>query len=1197
MKPVQLMHWFAVVMVALSVLPDASTQASEAAAPAVAGPADQQVYAPLAPTDNPTPIVSTGITKYTIASPKLFWYASTVQGCPLHGPSLAATYAEDILRIPTYGGLSRALWHNEAVCNSADITSNLISDGSYLYWVSLSQGAVVKLSTEANPGDPVQVVNKTVPNIGELVILGGTLYALTGGTPGSVWTIDPASGAAAQLIANAGNNPSDLQTDGGYLYWIANGGDLEQWDFHYAQLWVVSHSVTGYGPDLYGYGVYYATGKDIHYYSNYDNTFSSFYTGSDPNATIGNIVLDSTNIYFFEQHLVNCVGLFCQRQYDLFRAGKNGSSPAAIFVSAALTYGTDFPGSLNQDGDYLFWQASGQINRLAKNASALPLVNMRVTGLEITQAVQKTDNSVQLIENKRTFVRVYVKSDGAPVAGVTAYLYLTNGTITTAGPLVPVNPVGQTITVQSLPSRDNLNDAFLFELPWNWLNGTIHLRAVLNPNGVPPQASYANNQYDSAAFTFKTSPRLQVQFIAFGYYLNNQVYYPRFVKDIIQTYSWIRRVYPVASTPGFSTDPSAGFRPNLWFVPDDDLGTRVNQTNAACNGLKDKSLCASAYTNSLLNQLRTDNNIASNIFLYGMISDGAGTFPRGQAGSGNVSSGPAGTTCCGSAAWDTDGSYADWYAGHEIGHTLGRNHPWTGSSLDDSVCGQTPSDGALDKSYPYPDSQIGPNDKSLEGFDTGDGELGIAPNIYPGNTWKDNMSYCPNKWISDYTYNGMYSYMIAHPSAASIAASQTAQVTGNFLSVFGTIYPNSSLAQIDILRHTSSVGQVPPITAGDYSIRLVGASGTLADYAFTPADAQNSNEPTLSFAQVVNFVAGTTEVQIVKLAGNQVLATHALSPHAPVISNVALQGAPNPVTGTVTLAWNASDPDNDPLSFDILYSRDGGNTFQPVMVGMKGSSAQVDTARLGGSGSALLRVVATDGSNTAQGDSATFTMANKPPQPVIQLPADGLHVHYGQLVNFSGAAEDFQDGGVTGGSLVWSNQKGVLGNGPLLSSTNLPVGTNRITLTATNSLGLPASASITVYVDDNLNLPGPTLSAGPSPISVQVAAGDKSPQSAHVTIENVGSGSLNWTATSSAAWLKLGATSTLTGTAPATLDLTLDPTGLTNGQSQTTDLVITSPAASDHITETITIPVSLSMGDAWHNSSTAIQLFLPLVDR
>ena len=48
--------------------------------------------------------------------------------------------------------------------------------------------------------------------------------------------------------------------------------------------------------------------------------------------------------------------------------------------------------------------------------------NLRITGMEVTQGIQDLANSVLLVSGRRTFVRVYVKSDGPAVPGVTATL-------------------------------------------------------------------------------------------------------------------------------------------------------------------------------------------------------------------------------------------------------------------------------------------------------------------------------------------------------------------------------------------------------------------------------------------------------------------------------------------------------------------------------------------------------------------------------------------------------------------------------------------------------------------------------------------------------------------------------------------------------------------------------------------------------
>lgn len=147
-------------------------------------------------------------------------------------------------------------------------------------------------------------------------------------------------------------------------------------------------------------------------------------------------------------------------------------------------------------------------------------------------------------------------------------------------------------------------------------------------------------------------------------------------------------------------------------MADDELGSRVNRTHADCLAMDAdyRNLCASAYTNTMMNAMRIEDGVSSDIFMYGMISDAAGFFPRGQACCGEkVSSGPVGVPDA--ASWDTDTSYGDWYAAHEIGHTLGRGHP--AENADDPAtqnvvegCGHSPDDN----NYPYADAKISPPD-------------------------------------------------------------------------------------------------------------------------------------------------------------------------------------------------------------------------------------------------------------------------------------------------------------------------------------------------------------------------------------------------------------------------------------------------------------------------------------------------------
>ena len=172
--------------------------------------------------------------------------------------------------------------------------------------------------------------------------------------------------------------------------------------------------------------------------------------------------------------------------------------------------------------------------------------------------------------------------------------------------------------------------------------------------------------------------------------------------------------------------------------------------------------------------------------------------------------------------------------------------------------------------------------------------------------------------------------------------------------------------------------------------------------------------------------------------------------------------------------------------------------------------------------------MAYDGSQTAQSDSPPYRVAFKPPQVAILGPASGVHVQYGQMVALVGEATDPQKA-PEGLVLAWRNGSTLLGGTATLSLDNLPVGVNHLSLTATNAAGLTATAPVDVIVDDDLNLLGPTLTAGPLQFAWTVAPGTTQLQTAALAIANGGGGSITWTAASGAAWLTVDSAS---GTAP-----------------------------------------------------------------
>jgi hypothetical protein len=329
--------------------------------------------------------------------------------------------------------------------------------------------------------------------------------------------------------------------------------------------------------------------------------------------------------------------------------------------------------------------------------------------------------------------------------------------------------------------------------------------------------------------------------------------------------------------------------------------------------------------------------------------------------------------------------------------------------------------------------------------------------------------------------------------------------------------------------------------------------------------------------------------------------SHSFSANPPVVENVALVAASNPVSGTVTLQWTASDLDGDALAFDIHYSIDNGATFQPLQANLTTASAQINTLELGGSSQAILRVTAFDGGNTTTANTAPFVLANKPPVVQISNPADGIHVQYGQLINFIGDAFDPQLQPFAPADLRWSSEDGPLGTGSILSLTDLPVGEHTITFSAQNSAGLQSSTSIKVYVDDDLAIPDATLNVAPTQLGWHFDEGDTATQTSTLTIANTGSGNFSWTASTSAPWLTLSASQ---GTAPADITVTADPNQIPGGESISSSIFVTATIGVEPLSlviGTATIPAYAAFGNGYVQALPAQHevtgVFLPTVEK
>jgi hypothetical protein len=548
---------------------------------------------------------------------------------------------------------------------------------------------------------------------------------------------------------------------------------------------------------------------------------------------------------------------------------------------------------------------------------------------------------------------------------------------------------------------------------------------------------------------------------------------------------------------------------------------------------------------------------------YGVV-DETGGFMRGKALAipGVISAGPSGDR---TFNWDFDGSYNDWYGGHEIAHNMGRYHA--------EFCGaQAGTD------YPYWFGRISPTlsgSAAIYGFDI------ETRQIYDPN-WKDVMTYCEYQWISDFTYEGIRDHLVT--TGLLLAQATTNLTTANeFLLVVGLADLVNNTVDLTSVQRISQNASIPLPLPGDWDIVLLNSGGgVLASYPFAPlalSDTEGETGAPAIIAELVPFPPGAARVEIRR--GGVTLAGRSASATPPAVQITAPSAGSVIPAGSFQVSWTGSDPDGDSLTYSLLLSRDGGQSWETFQTGLVGGSVTLHTVDLPG-GEAYLRVIASDGFLTAQAEVGPVQLPLNPPQPLIAAPQDGQVFFPAQAVTLNGSAYDPEDGTLDGAALTWSSDvAGELGSGASLNTTLLATGDHIITLTATDSDGLSSKTEVKVTIgDENLVLPA-ELAVAPAGIGV-IAPFTSGPQEYEFSLRSLGESELNWTASENLPWLTVSLTA---GQTPVDALLTFTPGSLAVGKYHGT-ITFTSPQA---VNSPVTLPVTLQV--------TGRALFLPLMRR
>jgi hypothetical protein len=575
---------------------------------------------------------------------------------------------------------------------------------------------------------------------------------------------------------------------------------------------------------------------------------------------------------------------------------------------------------------------------------------IRVDGVEMTQSIQNLSNTVPLIAAKATVARVYLSSRLPAPTTVRGTLRIRrDGTPDSLVPSlneVVLDPAefGQ-IGVQRNDAAKSLN--FLFP-PNQTVAGSADVTLVRleeAATGVPQNVA-PPGALDTAVFS--NSPPLRLGLIGFSYEFGTppQTFTPS-ADDFGLILSWLQRAYPVALV--IATQRVVAANTSAPFT----CGA-INSQLAAIRAL-DVSAGADSRTH-----------------YYGVVSDG-GFFMRGCAGvpsSPNpaaVGSGPTGPATWG---WDFDGSYGDWYGGHELGHTFGRRHP--------GFCGESDDD----PNYPFDGGQLSNADGAFAGFDVGDAVYALAMTALPGVDWHDVMTYCIRQWLSSYTYAGIRERLTAEDALGSGAGAGSGRPDERFPEGFGPeTAPSpprrrnlvSIVAQVNLTKGTGQIDYVNPVTRGEVSpqdatgpvvIRTKNGDGEVLDefrVGVTPVAQEAPGEDSHALCDVV--IAAHPDAITIELLVHDQLADTFRAGAAPLpIGELRVERGPQ----EVVLSGDRGTALRPGLFYNVQLSSDGGRSWQTVAVGEQSPRVAIHSSNLPEDRPVLVRVQASDGFHASE---------------------------------------------------------------------------------------------------------------------------------------------------------------------------------------------------------------------------------------
>ena len=643
---------------------------------------------------------------------------------------------------------------------------------------------------------------------------------------------------------------------------------------------------------------------------------------------------------------------------------------------------------------------------------------------EVTQAVQTIDHALDLVAGKRTAVRAWDENNEQPLKIFT--FGSRNGIDLPGSPLLDVDSL-------SYQDRGVSRDSIIYNsfavLPRAWSSaGTVDFEVLLR------------GPDDSTVTT-----------------LNHGV-------DFLPTRTPVFWTVPIRNTLSETMIQEASAarltRAEAWL--------QLMAPIEAIDMVRKPVLNVDNITSSedLKEVLKNYDMLTNLAWVLGLVNTGSAPFPLPEQITGFTAAGFGNTAGSSDPVWLSDGNGriswatestngADMTYVHEINHNLDRGPDGSWGRHVDG-CNAT----GVDPDWPYGSSstiqEVGVSPNSLD-----EGMSSVSASI------PDYMSYCfaggfgVNQWWSPYRWSAWLNEFSAAPGGGQAASAAATIAAEDSFYIQGRVYPDLSGEFTQVLRQQGLPDPVRP--GGAWTVRVLDCGGgVLGETSFDAVFVDVEGAP-VSFVSFYLTLPAPVPSCVVELAlDGAVLDVIELSANAPAVELLSPNGG-ELWDGVETVAWAASDADGDDLKFSLLYSTDGGTSWQPLAGMIEAREYVVDSSQLPGTEQALIRILASDGGHTSVDDSdETFVIQGKPPEVEIRFPADGDTVSPTKMLTVSGLGRTPAGERVAAENLRWSVDGTPVGTGATLP-VFLDAGAHAITLELLAGGDIVASSTIGVF--------------------------------------------------------------------------------------------------------------------------------------